>query len=95
MGFLDRITGARRFLAGLLIPGLLFGIGNPTFTSGVWTLVAAGLLVGYGTRVGSGCTSGHGVCGMANLSLRSAIATLTFIVVAMVTVFGVKHLVLP
>jgi uncharacterized membrane protein YedE/YeeE len=102
-GILDRLLhgawgpGSWRsgFLAGLVIPGLILGSGNPVFVSGAWTLVAAGLLVGYGTRIGSGCTSGHGVCGMANLSPRSAIATLVFIGVAMVTVYGVKHLALP
>lgn len=54
-------------------------------------LVAAGLLVGAGTRLGSGCTSGHGVCGMARRSKRSFAATLTFMVVAAVTVFFVRH----
>lgn len=54
-------------------------------------LVAAGLLVGFGTQIGSGCTSGHGVCGLSNLSLRSAVATLTFMSVAMLTVFITRH----
>lgn len=57
----------------------------------VW-LIAAGLLVGFGTRLGSGCTSGHGVCGLSRLSPRSAIATITFMVVAAATVFIVRHL---
>lgn len=83
------------FLVGLLIPGLILGSGNPVYLAGPWTLVAAGLLVGYGTRTGSGCTSGHGVCGSANLSPRSAVATLVFIGVAMLTVFAVKRLALP
>jgi uncharacterized protein len=83
------------FLVGLLIPGVILGSGNPVFLSGPWTLAASGLLVGFGTRVGAGCTSGHGVCGMANLSPRSLLATLTFIGVAMLTVYGVKHLALP
>ena len=78
------------FLAGLLIPALILGSGNPVYVSSPWTLVFAGLLVGYGTRIGSGCTSGHGVCGIANLSPRSAIATVVFISVAMVTVYAVK-----
>ena len=56
-------------------------------------LVAAGLLVGYGTQIGSGCTSGHGVCGLSNLSLRSAVAVATFMAVAIATVFVVRHLV--
>jgi uncharacterized membrane protein YedE/YeeE len=54
-------------------------------------LIAAGLLVGIGTRIGSGCTSGHGVCGLARLSSRSLVATLTFIIVAVITVFLSRH----
>lgn len=56
-------------------------------------LVAAGLLVGIGTRYGSGCTSGHGVCGLSRLSARSLIATLTFMVAGFVTVFIIRHLI--
>jgi len=54
-------------------------------------LVAAGLLVGFGTRLGSGCTSGHGLCGLSRLSRRSVAATATFFGVAMLTVFLVRH----
>lgn len=57
-----------------------------------WQLVVAGLFVGLGTRVGSGCTSGHGVCGLARRSPRSLAATLTFIAVGMLTVFVVRQL---
>lgn len=56
-------------------------------------LVAAGLLVGFGARLGSGCTSGHGVCGLARLSRRSVVATATFVAAAMATVFVMRHLV--
>ena len=56
------------------------------------TLIAAGLLVGVGTRVGSGCTSGHGVCGLSRLSARSLVATLTFMAAGFATVFVVRHL---
>ncbi|WP_137894163.1 YeeE/YedE thiosulfate transporter family protein [Sphingopyxis chilensis] len=56
-------------------------------------LVVAGLLVGFGTRLGNGCTSGHGVCGMARLSPRSILATLTFMATAALTVFVARHLV--
>ncbi len=52
----------------------------------------AGLVVGIGTALGSGCTSGHGVCGMARLSTRSIIATLTFMATGVITVFIVRHL---
>lgn len=55
-------------------------------------LVVAGLLVGFGTRLGNGCTSGHGVCGMARLSRRSIIATMTFMGVAAATVFVTRHM---
>jgi hypothetical protein len=54
-------------------------------------LIAAGLLVGVGTRMGSGCTSGHGVCGLGRLSVRSLAAVITFVAAAMVTVFIVRH----
>lgn len=65
-------------------------IGAPA--GGVGTMLVAGLLVGFGTGIGSGCTSGHGVCGMARLSPRSLAATVTFVAVAMVTVYVVRHL---
>jgi uncharacterized membrane protein YedE/YeeE len=55
-------------------------------------LIAAGLLTGYGTAQANGCTSGHGVCGLARLSLRSLAATATFLGVAMLTTFAVRHL---
>ena len=55
-------------------------------------IIAAGLLVGVGTRYGSGCTSGHGVCGLSRLSLRSLVATLVFMAAGFVTVFVVRHL---
>ena len=54
-------------------------------------LVVAGLLVGVGTRYGAGCTSGHGVCGLARLSPRSLVATLSFMAAAMVTVYVARH----
>lgn len=54
-------------------------------------ILAGGLLVGFGTRLGSGCTSGHGLCGMALLSRRSVVATATFFGVAMLTVFLTRH----
>jgi uncharacterized membrane protein YedE/YeeE len=56
-------------------------------------VVAAGLLVGFGTRLGNGCTSGHGVCGLARGSRRSLAATLTFMATAMAVVFVVRHLI--
>ena len=59
--------------------------GNPL------VIIAAGLLVGFGTRLGSGCTSGHGVCGISRLSLRSLSATAVFIATGVATVFVVRH----
>jgi uncharacterized protein len=55
------------------------------------TLVVAGLLVGFGTRMGGGCTSGHGVCGVGRLSVRSIVATCAFLAAGMATVFVVRH----
>ena len=77
------------FLAGLIGGGLLFTRLFSVEAAGVANtpaLVAAGLLVGFGTVLGSGCTSGHGVCGMGRRSLRSLVATLSFRVVGMATV---------
>jgi uncharacterized membrane protein YedE/YeeE len=55
-------------------------------------MITGGLLVGFGTRMGGGCTSGHGVCGLGRLSLRSLVATITFMVTAIFTVFIFRHL---
>ncbi len=62
-------------------------------TTTPWGLVVAGLLVGFGTRMGGGCTSGHGVCGLGRLSPRSLAAVVVFMLAAMVTVFVVRHVV--
>src|SRR5690606_37739449 len=69
------------FIAGLLTGGILLGRVSPALfeaSRGVpwWRLIVAGLLVGYGTRLGSGCTSGHGGCGLSRFSVRSLVATL-------------------
>jgi uncharacterized membrane protein YedE/YeeE len=86
------------FLLGLVGGGLLaaaFGGSVAGVSSApVAPLVGAGLLVGFGTRLGGGCTSGHGVCGIGRGSLRSLVATLTFIATGAATVFVVRH-VLP
>lgn len=66
-------------------------IGEPA--GGVALMLVAGLLVGLGTGLGSGCTSGHGVCGLARLSPRSLVATLSFLVTAILTVYMVRHLI--
>jgi uncharacterized membrane protein YedE/YeeE len=63
----------------------------PAIELPVLWLVISGLLVGVGTRVGRGCTSGHGICGLARFSLRSVVAVCTFMATAMITVFVVRH----
>lgn len=79
------------FLAGLVLPAAILGVGAIDFAQGFALTALSGVLVGFGTRLGSGCTSGHGVCGIANLSPRSVVATLTFMGVAMLVVFLVRH----
>jgi len=74
----------------LLAPGL---ISVPRIEAGHLTIVVAGLLVGLGTRYGSGCTSGHGVCGLSRLSPRSLVATLSFMAAGFATVYVVRHLI--
>src|SRR5262245_24820979 len=85
------------FIAGLLVaPALyaLFGrLPHATIDAGFPMIALAGLLVGAGTRYGAGCTSGHGICGIARLSPRSLAATAAFMVGGFVTVFAVRHLV--
>ena len=66
---------------------------NIEITASAPILIVAGLLVGFGTRLGNGCTSGHGVCGIGRLSLRSIVATLTFMATAIATVFVMRHLI--
>ena len=85
------------FVAGLLIGGLLLGFFSPqAFAIGItrsWgALALAGLLVGFGTRLGNGCTSGHGVCGISRVSPRSLIATMTFIATGALTVYIINRL---
>lgn len=86
------------FVLGLVLAPLILraatgasGIGAPAVDYPI--LLAAGLLVGAGTAFGGGCTSGHGICGMARLSPRSAVAVMVFIIAAIVTVFVTRHLV--
>jgi uncharacterized protein len=88
--------GRAAFMAGLITaPALMAmvtgGIPQPTITAGSATLIVAGLLVGIGAILGNGCTSGHGICGLSRLSLRSAVAVGTFMLTAMLTVFLTRH----
>lgn len=89
------------FLAGLMFAPLAYSLcvpdslphPNPLIDTQLPLLVLAGLLVGFGARLGSGCTSGHGVCGISRLSPRSIVATLTFMASGGITVFVIRHLV--
>ena len=83
------------FIAGLIAGGVLLYIINAEFFEnssgrGLLAVTIAGLLVGIGTRVGGGCTSGHGVCGIGRLSLRSIVATVTFVLAGMAIVVLVQ-----
>lgn len=84
--FIAGLTGAGFLGLKLISPAVDIAADWPV-------LIAGGLLVGVGTRLGSGCTSGHGVCGMARGSIRSITATAVYITVAVVTVFVTRHLI--
>lgn len=84
------------FILGMVLGGGLYEYGlaaqpTPLSVFSPWAMVVGGFLVGFGTRMGNGCTSGHGVCGLGRLSLRSLVAVITFLLTAMVTVFVVHH----
>ena len=85
------------FLVGLLAAPAVWQLFAPLpsvqMPSNPVLIVTAGLLVGVGTRMGAGCTSGHGVCGLSRLSLRSLAATLTFMATGVATVFVLRHVV--
>ena len=84
------------FILGMLLGGMIYEYGlapqpTPTATLTPWAMTIGGFLVGFGTRMGGGCTSGHGVCGLGRLSMRSLVAVLTFMITAILTVFVVRH----
>ncbi len=83
------------FLIGLLITPALFALSghgiSVQFDSSYSAMILAGLLVGFGTRLGSGCTSGHGVCGISRLSPRSIVATIMFMAAGFITVYLIRH----
>lgn len=85
------------FVVGMVAPGIVLGLtGNLNLQGnglGTGLLVLAGLLVGFGTRMGNGCTSGHGICGLARLSPRSLAAVCTFMAVTAIVVFVRRHLI--
>jgi uncharacterized membrane protein YedE/YeeE len=91
-----QFAGRLAFVAGLIVAPVLVRLvmgGLPAQTIGAGTplLIIAGLLTGFGAVWGSGCTSGHGVCGLSRLSVRSLVATMTFMAVGMATVFVMRH----
>ncbi|EGQ9804950.1 YeeE/YedE family protein [Vibrio parahaemolyticus] len=89
-----RLLFAVGMITGGLISVLMLGVAVPsTANLSLGMVIAAGLLVGIGTRLGNGCTSGHGICGMGRLSKRSIVATCVFMAVAGLTVFVRLHLV--
>jgi len=99
-GLLDPASSDRgwraTFIIGLIaapLSAMLLGyiVPTPQMPSGMVTTVVAGLLVGFGTRLGNGCTSGHGICGMARLSTRSIAATMIFMVTAIIVVALMRH----
>jgi len=92
----DQFAGRLAFVAGLVAAPVLTVAARgqlpaQTIEAGMVTLVLAGLLVGFGSVWGNGCTSGHGVCGLSRLSLRALVATLTFMATGFATVFIARH----
>ena len=89
------VTWRLAFLLGLLGAPLIYGLAAPLpavqIDAGFPTLIVAGLIVGLGTRYASGCTSGHGVCGVSRLSPRSLAATAIFMAAGFATVFVIRH----
>ena len=87
-----RATFAVGLIAAPLTAALLgYAIPVPHLPTSLITIIVAGLLVGFGTRLSNGCTSGHGICGIARFSPRSVAATLTFMIVAMLAVAIMRH----
>ena len=87
-------TPALWFLAGLFLVPFVYGqvtTPNIELNASPWMMIIAGLLVGFGTRMGSGCTSGHGVCGISRLSKRSLAATGSFMLAGVITVYVMRH----
>jgi len=90
--FADRLA----FVAGLVVAPILVRVVTgslpaQTIAAGTPVLIVAGLLTGFGSVWGNGCTSGHGVCGLSRLSVRSLVATVTFMATGIVTVFIMRH----
>lgn len=96
MDFTDREAWRWFFIMGMLVGGGLYEYAfspqpTPTSNFAPWAMIIGGFLVGFGTRMGSGCTSGHGVCGLGRLSPRSLVAVATFLATGFATVFIIHH----
>ncbi|RZJ23511.1 MAG: YeeE/YedE family protein [Acinetobacter sp.] len=88
-------TPAIWFLSGLILTPFIYGLfvqPEIGLNASPLMMIVAGLLVGFGTRLGSGCTSGHGICGISRLSKRSIIATMTFMFAGFVAVYIIRHI---
>lgn len=88
-------TPAIWFLLGLILTPFIYGLfvqPEIELNASPLMMIVAGLLVGLGTRLGSGCTSGHGICGISRLSKRSIIATMTFMFAGFVAVYIIRHI---
>ena len=88
-------TPAIWFLSGLIITPFIYGLfvqPEIELNASPLMMIVAGLLVGFGTRLGSGCTSGHGICGISRLSKRSIVATMTFMFAGFVAVYIIRHI---
>jgi uncharacterized protein len=105
-GMMSGLLGSQRselfwrlaFLVGIVLGAFLFHLIKPDFyhpraNFPIWLQALSGFLVGFGTRMGNGCTSGHAVCGIARLSSRSIVASITFMATGFITVFVVRHLI--
>jgi uncharacterized membrane protein YedE/YeeE len=88
----DRLVGIA-FLLGLVAAGAALGRRGGSGAAPTASLAVAGFLVGFGARVGGGCTSGHGVCGLSRFSVRSLVATAVFMTTGAATVFVIRHVV--
>ena len=93
----SELPGRIAMITGLIVAPLVYGLvaGSilvPTIASSLPLVVVAGLIVGFGSVWGNGCTSGHGVCGLSRLSVRSMVATVAFMATAIATVFITRHI---
>jgi uncharacterized protein len=92
------LAGRWAMIAGIVVAPLLYSVVTGAWApmaleGGTEQLMIAGVLVGFGAVLGNGCTSGHGICGLSRLSVRSLVAVITFMLVAVITVFVMRHVV--